>query len=120
MTEQTEVQNEVNLKVVISTLIWTNSGSDDLPMWKASGGKEYIVARLDRDPTWEEVAELVDQKRHLVETHVEKFHETMSGWQVYHAEGMTHSEFLQYKLTDYVEFPAIDLTNLDEEDGQPT
>lgn len=118
MTEEVEEKAEINLKLVVSTLVWTNAGSEDLPMWKTSGGKEYIVARFNNEPTFEEVGEIVDQKRHLVETHTKQFHETFSGWQVYFEQGMTHSEYLQHQLTEYVEFPAIDLTNLDEENGE--
>lgn len=116
-----EVENTeetVDLKLVATTLIWTNSGSEDLPLWKATGGKEYIIARLDHHPTFEEVGEIVNGTAHLVETHTKDFHETLSGWVVCFNEEPTRGERMQLHLTEYVEFPAIDLTNLDGENAE--
>lgn len=115
--ENTE-EETVDLKLVATTLIWTNSGSEDLPMWKATGGKEYIIARLDHHPTFEEVGEIVNNNAHLVETHTKDFHETLSGWMVCFDKEPTSGERMQMHLTEYVEFPPIDLTNLDEENAE--
>jgi hypothetical protein len=112
MTEHTEAQ-ELKLKLVVSTLIWTNAGNPDIPLWRASGGKEYIVARFDYEPTLAEVGAVVDSKRHLIENHYPNIHETLAGWQLYVENTLTHNEYLQYHLTQSVDFPATDLTDVD-------
>ncbi len=110
MTEETQ---ELNLKLVATTLIWTNAGTEDMPLWRSSGGKEYIVARFNYEPTLEEIGRVMDSKRHLVENHYPQFHETLSGWQLYVNESMTHNEYMQYHLAESVDFPATDLTEVD-------
>ncbi len=112
MTEQTETQ-ELNLKLVATTLVWVNAGTEDMPLWRANGGKEYIIARFDHEPTLPEIGKVMDSKRHLVENHYPTLHETLSGWQLYMDQNMTHNEYMQYHLTQSVDFPATDLTEVD-------
>jgi hypothetical protein len=110
----TEVNNEeLNLKLVVTTSLWANSATDDMPLWKTVGAKEYIIARFDEEPTLDQVGRACESKRHLIETHTKQFHETLSGWQLYMDQNLTHNEYLQYSLTEQVEFPAIDLTEID-------
>ena len=110
MTEETQT---LNLKLVATTLIWTNAGTEDMPLWRSTGGKEYIIARFDYEPSLQEVGKVVDEKRHLIENHYPQIHETLSGWQLYFDDAMTHNEFLQYHLAQSVDFPATDLTEVD-------
>jgi hypothetical protein len=112
MTEQTETA-ELSLKLVVTTMIWANSATEEMPLWKTVGGKEYIVARFDHEPSLDEIGRACENKRHLIETHTKQFHETLSGWQLYLDQNITHNEYLQYSLTEQVEFPAIDLTEID-------
>lgn len=112
MTEETETQ-ELNLKLIATTLIWTNAGSEDMPLWKTSGGKEYIIKRFNYEPTLEEIGRAVEDRRHLIENHYPQYHETLSGWQLYFDQNMTHNEYMQYHLTQSVDFPATDLTEVD-------
>lgn len=112
MTEETETQ-ELKLKLVATTLVWTNAGTEDMPLWRASGGKEYIIARFDYEPTLPEIGRVMDSKRHMIENHYPQLHETLSGWQLYVEETMTHNEYMQYHLTESVDFPATDLTVVD-------
>lgn len=112
MTETTETQ-DLKLKLVASTLVWTNAGTEDMPLWRATGGKEYIVARFDYEPTLSDVGKIMEGKRHLVENHYPTLHETLAGWQLYIDDSLTHNEFLQYHLTESIDFPATDLTVVD-------
>jgi len=111
MTEQTN--EPLKLKLVITTALWANSATEDMPLWKTVGSKEYILARFDEEPTLEQIARVCQEKAHLVETHTKQFHETLSGWQLYLDQNATHNEYLQYSLTEQIEFPAIDLTEID-------
>jgi hypothetical protein len=111
MTEQTN--EELNLKLVATTALWANSATDDMPLWKTIGAKEYVIARFDVEPTLEQIGKACEAKRHLIETHTKQFHETLSGWQLYLDQNVTHNEYLQYSLTEQIEFPAIDLTEID-------
>lgn len=110
MTEETQ---ELKLKLVASTLVWTNAGTEDMPLWRTTGGKEYIIARFNYEPSLPAVGEMVENKRHLVENHYQHSRETLAGWQLYDDDSLTHSEFLQYHLTGLVDFPATDLTTVD-------
>lgn len=111
MTEQTN--EELNLKLVATTALWANSATDDMPLWKTIGAKEYIIARFDEEPSLDQIGRACESKRHLIETHTKQFHETLSGWQLYLDKNVTHNEYLQYSLTEQIEFPAIDLTEID-------
>lgn len=112
MTKETEVP-ELKLKLVATTLLWTNAGTDSMPLWRASGGKEYIIARFDYEPTLSEIGKVMDSKRHMIENHYPQLHETLSGWQLYYDNTMTHNEYMQYHLTQSVDFLATDLTTID-------
>jgi hypothetical protein len=112
MTEETETQ-ELKLKLVATTLVWTNAGTEDMPLWRASGGKEYVIARFDYEPTLSEIGTVMESKRHLIENHYPTLHETLSGWQLYMDGFMTHNEYMQHHLTQSVDFPATDLTQVD-------
>ncbi len=112
MTEETETQ-ELKLKLVATTLVWTNAGTEDMPLWRASGGKEYVIARFDYEPTLSEIGAVMESKRHLIENHYPTLHETLSGWQLYMDGFMTHNEYMQHHLTQSVDFPATDLTQVD-------
>jgi len=115
MTVETDTTQpkELNLKLVVTTLVWTNAGTEDMPLWRCSGGKEYIIKRFNYEPKLEEIGMIVDSKRHMIENHYPTLHETLSGWQLYFDESMTHSEYLQYHLTQSVDFEATDLTGVD-------
>ena len=112
MTEETETQ-ELKLKLVATTLVWTNAGTEDMPLWRASGGKEYVIARFNYEPTLSEIGTVMESKRHLIENHYPTLHETLSGWQLYMDGFMTHNEYMQHHLTQSVDFPATDLTVVD-------
>jgi hypothetical protein len=84
-----------------------------MPLWRASGGKEYIIARFDYEPTLSEIGQVMDSKRHMIENHYPTLHETLSGWQLYMDGFMTHNEYMQHHLTQSVDFPATDLTEVD-------
>lgn len=112
MTEETETQ-ELKLKLVATTLVWTNAGTEDMPLWRASGGKEYVIARFDYEPTLSEIGTVMESKRHLIENHYPTLLETLSGWQLYMDGFMTHNEYMQHHLTQSVDFPATDLTQVD-------
>lgn len=112
MTEETQ-NTELKLKLVATTLVWTNAGTEEMPLWRATGGKEYVIGRFDYEPTLEQIGRLMDTKRHLIENHYPQLHETLSGWQLYLDENLTHNEYMQYHLTKSVDFPATDLTEID-------
>ncbi len=112
MTE-TNDNAELDLKLVATTLIWTNSGTEDMPLWRCTGGKEYVISKFDHEPTLAEIGKVVDERRHLIENHYKEYHETLSGWQLYLTNSMTHNEFLQYNVSQSVDFPATDLTEVD-------
>jgi hypothetical protein len=103
---------ELNLKLVVCTRIWLNHGTPDLPMWRTTGGKEYIVKYFDKEPTIEEIGDAVVESAHLILTIENNFKETVDGWQLYPANGMTNNEYFQLTHNNAIDFPANDLTNI--------
>jgi hypothetical protein len=112
-TQEITAPQELNLKLVATTLIWTNVGNEKMPLWRCSGGKEYIIGRFDYEPALAEIGKTVDDRRHMIENHYPQMHETLSGWQLYHNDAMTHNEYMQYHLTQSVDFEATDITGID-------
>jgi hypothetical protein len=104
---------ELNLKLVVSSFIWTNVGGPDLPLWKTVGGKEYIVKYFTGEPTFEMINEELDKVAHMFEGGDTMVRETVAGFEVYFADAPTNSEMFQVNLNGAIDFPPIDLTAVD-------
>ena len=109
----------INLKLVVCTRVWVNQGTTDLPMWRTTGGKEYIVKYYDYEPTIEEIGNAVGEVDHMIVTLDTNFKETVDGWQLYHADNMTNNEYFQLTHNNAIDFPANDITDIRiEEDAE--
>ena len=62
MTEETQT-TDLKLKLVVTTMIWSNSATDEMPLWKTVGGKEYIIARFDYEPTITEIGKACEDSQ---------------------------------------------------------
>lgn len=107
---------DVELKLVVSSFVWMNVGSQDLPLWKTTGGKEYIVKYFRGEPTFEMINQELDKVAHMFEGGDAVVRETVAGFEVYFADAPTNSELLQINLNGAIDFPPIDLTAVDVED----
>jgi hypothetical protein len=105
--------DELNLKLVVSSFVWTNVGSSDLPLWKTVGAKEYIVKYFTGEPTFEMINEELDKVSHMFEGGDSFVRETVAGFEIYFAEAPTNSETFQANLNGAIDFPPIDLTAVD-------
>lgn len=104
----------MKLKLVVTTRVLKNVGNYDIPLWKVYDGNEYIIAVLDSEPSWMEVGEYINKFIHMLEGKVsEEIREIYSGFELYNFESLTHFENFQLQTTANVDFPAIDLTNVD-------
>jgi hypothetical protein len=104
---------EPELKLVVSSFVWTNVGSQDLPLWKTVGGKEYIVKYFSGAPSFEMINEELDKVAHMFEGGDAFIRETVAGFEVYYADAPTNSELFQINLNGAIDFPPIDLTAVD-------
>lgn len=107
---------EPELKLVVSSFVWMNVGSQDLPLWKTVGAKEYIVKYFTGAPTFEMINEELDKVAHMFEGGDAVMRETVAGFEVYFADAPTNSEMFQINLNGAIDFPPIDLTQIDVED----
>ena len=107
---------EPELKLVVSSFVWMNVGSQDLPLWKTIGAKEYIVKYFTGDPTFEMINEELDKVAHMFEGGDAAMRETVAGFEVYFADAPTNSEMFQINLNGAIDFPPIDLTQVDVEE----
>ena len=107
---------DMELKLVVSSFVWMNVGSQDLPLWKTMGGKEYIVKYFRGEPTFEMINQELDKVAHMFEGGDALMRETVAGFEVYFADAPTNSELLQINLNGAIDFPPIDLTAVDVED----
>lgn len=104
----------MKLKIVATTKVFTNIGSNEMPLWKPIGAKEYIVARIDHEPTWKEVGEIISSFMHMIEGLVSLDSvEVYSGFEIYNDASLTHSENFQLQQTANIDFPAQDITEID-------
>lgn len=108
-------RNKVDLKLVVATNIWINTGNEDMPLWKVVGGKEYIVEYFTQEPTIEEIGKVVADKIHFIQGGDSSSREILAGWQLYLKDAMTHSEFFQLNLNGNVDFPPTDITVIPDE-----
>ena len=104
---------DIELKLVVSSFVWVNVGSQDLPLWKVIGGKEYIVKYFRGEPTFEMINEELDKVAHMFEGGDAFNRETVAGFEVYFADAPTNSEMFQVNRNGAIDFPPIDLTLVD-------
>jgi hypothetical protein len=105
--------DELNLKLVVSSFVWANVGSQSMPLWKTMGGKEYIVKYFRGEPTFEMINEELDKVAHMFEGGDAFTRETVAGFEVYFADAPTNSETFQVNLNGAIDFPPIDLSAVD-------
>lgn len=104
---------ELHLKLVVSSFVWANVGSQDLPLWKTVGGKEYIIKYFSGEPTFEMINQELDKVAHMFEGGDTMVRETVAGFEIYFADAPTNSELLQVNLNGAIDFPPIDLSVID-------
>ena len=73
---------DLELKLVVSSFVWINVGSQDLPLWKTVGAKEYIVKYFRGEPTFEMINEELDKVAHMFEGGDAGMRETVAGFEV--------------------------------------
>ena len=79
-------------KLLISTQILENYGSEDNPYWKAKGGEDYVVKNF-RD--FNRVAHVVMALRSEIEIDNPLYQEYIAGWAVVDDDYLTQGERLQ-------------------------
>ena len=79
-------------KLIITTQILENYGSEDNPYWKAKGGEDYVVKNF-RD--FNRVAHVVMALRSQIEIDNPLCQEYIAGWEVVDDDYLTQSERLQ-------------------------
>jgi len=104
----------MKLKLVAITNIFKNNGTHDLPMWRVNGANEYIVARFDEEPTWQQVGESISNFLHSLQGNVDPYtRETYAGFELYNNDSLTHGENFQLHNGGTIDFPALDVTKID-------
>ena len=106
------------LKVVASTNIWHSMGdTPDFPIWKSIGCREYIIGYTVRVPSLKQIGDMVGEFMHILEGKRDpKTVEIFTGYEIYKKENLTHNEFFQLKNGDEIDYPAQDITKLDEQE----
>ena len=107
---------DIELKLVVSSFVWANVGRQELPLWKTIGAKEYIVKYFRGEPTFEMINEELDKVAHMFEGGDATVRETVAGFEIYFADAPTNSEMFQINLNGAIDFPPIDLTQVDVEE----
>ncbi len=112
-----EDKTQLNLKLVAQTRIWSNLGDTDMPLWRPSGGKEYLICRFKKEPTFYEIAEAIELNKHKIETREQFVQEVYVGYDLFMDESMTHNEAFQYYLNKgSIDFETKDLTEISGEE----
>lgn len=104
----------MKLKLVAITKVYRNIGSIEGPMWKPIDVNEYIVAHLNKKPTWQNVGEHLKKFIHAFEGMIDELHkEVYCGFELYEENALTHSEHFMLETTGTIDFPVKDLTTVD-------
>lgn len=109
-------EEDLPLKLIIASHTWANVGNTDMPLWKIVGGKEYLGGFFKGPPTMEEIVQQVQKVAHMFEGGSFDQRETVAGWQIYLADMPTNSEQFQLNLNGAVDFPPINLLEIDVEE----
>ena len=92
-------------KLLIQTQVYENYGSADEPYWKAKGGSDYVVKKINVN----KVTETVMALRSQIECDNEFFQETIIGWEVVANDYLTEFERSQLEYEGQVRFPANEI-----------
>jgi len=104
----------MKLKLVAITNVYKNIGSLDLPMWRCVGSNEYICARFDEEPKWNQVGENINKFIHSLEGKItDDVKEAYAGFDLYNDTSLTHGENFQLHNGGTIDFPAQDVTKID-------
>ena len=93
-------------KLLITTQILENYGSEDNPYWKAKGGEDYVVKNF-RD--FNRVAHVVMALRSEIEIDNPLYQEYIAGWEVVDDDYLTHDERLQLLYEGKVSYAPREL-----------
>ena len=94
-------------KLLITTQILENYGSEDNPYWKAKGGEDYVVKNF-RD--FNRVAHVVMALRSEIEIDNPLYQEYIAGWEVVDDDYLTEFERSQLQFEGKVTYAPQELT----------
>ena len=93
-------------KLIITTQILENYGTEDNPFWKAKGGEDYVVKNF-RD--FNRVNEVVMALRSEIEIDNAFLQEYIAGWEVVADDYLTQGERLQLQFDGKVSYAPREL-----------
>lgn len=97
-------------KLVVTSTVWENHGTQEDALWKPVAAQEYIAAYFQGEPTFEMIYENLQKVHELFDSDSNYMVETVAGYQVYFLQAPTNSEFFQIERNGSIDFPPIDLT----------
>ena len=90
-------------KLMITTQVYENYGSADVPYWKAKGGNDYVVENFT---DFNEVQQAVVVVRQAVESDDEYYREFVINWFVAEDDYLTEFERSQLEYDGRITYPA--------------
>lgn len=94
-------------KLLISTQVLENYGTDESPYWKARGGCDYAVPGVDE---CDMIDIIVDRARAQIEIDNEMFREYIISWAVVADDYLTPFERCQVEWGGALTFPVQEIT----------
>ena len=95
-------------KLLITTQVHENYGDDQVPQWKAKGGREYVIRKFrggDNDASFA-VMSLRDQ----IEHDADGYREQVIGWNIVANDYLTEYEQSQMRYDGEIKYSPKELT----------
>jgi hypothetical protein len=92
-------------KLLIQTQVYENYGDADKPYWKAKGGSDYVVKKVNVN----KVTETVMGLRSQIECDNEYYRETIINFEVVANDYLTEFEQSQLDYEGSIRYPAKEL-----------
>ena len=92
-------------KLLIQTQVYENYGDADKPYWKAKGGSDYVVKKINVN----KVTETVMGLRSQIECDNEYYRETIINFEVVANDYLTEFEQSQLDYEGSIRYPAKEL-----------
>jgi hypothetical protein len=93
-------------KLLISTQILENYGSEDNPFWKAKGGEDYVVKNFT---DFNRVNQVVHSLRNQIEIDHAFCQEFIRSWEIVEDDFLTDFERSQLEYEGRIDFPVQEL-----------
>lgn len=112
--KKVEEETQQHCKLVAISMLWINTGTEDMPMFMPGPSHEYVIGWYDHPPSMEEISTAINKYLPFIQAKVDEAnYEVYCGYEIYPSDTMTNLENFQFQVGLSIDFPSKDLTAIE-------